>query len=117
LPGTDAPAGSFVSFVSMSENTGETKGVDEYDLLNKACPDLSVHYKVLGKIGEGSQNSMIDQGVGTFSSVYKAVDKMHCLYRNDWKLNSTKLVALKRLYVTSAPERILSELKILHTLR
>lgn len=80
--------------------------------------------------------------VGTFSSVYKAVDLEHDEYSNShWdygmdeqpppvsppekeqaeeKKNgseSGKVVAIKRIYVTSSPKRIENEIRILHELR
>ena len=76
--------------------------------------------------------------VGTFSSVYKAVDLNYHLYDNSWDVNwkefrkwaspaikrkdnetrrPPKYVALKRIYVTSSPTRILNELTLLHHLK
>lgn len=79
-------------------------------------------YKIKGVIGEG-----------TFSIVYKAVDVNHDWYDNyawsnqpsvppllsrDNTLTSSKVyVALKRIYVTSSPDRILNELEIMAELR
>jgi len=76
---------------------------------------------------------------GTFSTVYKAIDINYHLYENDWdaswkdcrkwafppikkaEIRETKrpekFVALKRIYVTSSPTRILNELELLHCLR
>jgi serine/threonine protein kinase len=79
---------------------------------------------------------------GTFSSVYKAIDLEHDQYDNTaWdyemqkipgaesansdapgttKLSDSeggKVVALKRIYVTSSPDRIENEIAILHDLR
>lgn len=64
---------------------------------------------------------------GTFSTVYKAEDLEYHLYRNDWDVDeketqlSTKrkprYVAIKKIYVTSSPLRILNELELLHDLR
>lgn len=66
---------------------------------------------------------------GTFSSVYKAIDVHHYLYDNrQWsnvdpyqrspvtvggKPPRNRYVALKRIYVTSSPSRILNELEIM----
>ena len=77
--------------------------------------------------------------LGTFSTVYKAVDLNYHLYDNSWDVNwkqfqkwasppikrrreseirrSAKYVALKRIYVTSSPTRILNELALLHHLK
>jgi cell division control protein 7 len=77
---------------------------------------------------------------GTFSTVYKAIDVNYDLYENNWDASwkdtrkwasppikkkkeggeaktSVKVVALKRIYVTSSPTRILNELELLHHLR
>ena len=74
---------------------------------------------------------------GTFSSVYKAIDKNHHLYDNyvwtgklpgpppevhlrggmSGKRTKPMYVALKRIYVTSSPARILNELEIMEDLR
>lgn len=83
-----------------------------------------------------SQFEVVDKlGEGTFSSVYKAIDKNHHLYDNHlWtgklsgppsltttsgQSNRSKnvYVALKRIYVTSSPQRILNELEIMENLR
>ncbi len=57
-------------------------------------------YQIIDKIGEG-----------TFSSVYLAVDLNHSCSKHP------RLVALKRIYATSSPERIWSELAILNLIR
>ncbi|KAI8582128.1 hypothetical protein K450DRAFT_171348 [Umbelopsis ramanniana AG] len=81
---------------------------------------LGSYYQLVDKIGEG-----------TFSSVYKAVDVRHEYYDNsNWDLSticndyerinldqsSSSFMTLKRIYVTSSPERITSEIEILHQL-
>ncbi|KAF9966381.1 hypothetical protein BGZ70_002505 [Mortierella alpina] len=91
---------------------------------------LQGRFKLLDKIGEG-----------TFSSVYKAIDLEHDLYDNsDWdyemdapatststtnteltpvkpaNAEGGKVVAIKRIYVTSSPVRIQNEIAILHDL-
>ncbi|KAF9948695.1 hypothetical protein BGZ72_009430 [Mortierella alpina] len=91
---------------------------------------LQGRFKLLDKIGEG-----------TFSSVYKAIDLEHDLYDNsDWDYDMDtpaesssagamespsakpanaeggKVVAIKRIYVTSSPVRIQNEIAILHDL-
>jgi cell division control protein 7 len=73
---------------------------------------------------------------GTFSTVYKAEDLHHDLYENDWekktqlhtswsspsapkrsRKSQRRFVAIKKIYVTSSPLRILNELELLHDLR
>lgn len=79
-------------------------------------------YKIVDKIGEG-----------TFSSVYKAIDTFHDYYDNFvWthkiahppvlsngqpRQRNRVYVALKRIYVTSSPDRIANELEIMEQLR
>lgn len=65
-------------------------------------PGLEESYKILQKIGEG-----------TFSSVYLAKP----VARNSLHKGINSTVALKRIYVTSSPQRIYNELKLLYTLR
>lgn len=83
----------------------------------------------VGFRGLGDQFELVDKiGSGTFSSVYKAVDKSFDKYDNSWlrhcipedydtDASEPKYVALKRIYVTSSPTRITNELKLLHELR
>jgi cell division control protein 7 len=72
---------------------------------------------------------------GTFSTVYKAEDLQYYHYKNQWdiqnkenspwnrkgprsrRLEDSRYVAIKKIYVTSSPVRILNELEILHDLR
>ena len=65
-------------------------------------PGLEESYRILQKIGEG-----------TFSSVYLAKPVAKNLLPKGIK----STVALKRIYVTSSPQRIYNELKLLYTLR
>lgn len=65
-------------------------------------PGLDKQYKVLQKIGEG-----------TFSSVYLAKPISKKLISKGIKTT----VALKRIYVTSSPQRIHNELNLLYNLR
>ena len=83
---------------------------------------------------------MVNVPIGTFSSVYKAIDLKYDIYQNPWDANWTqtrkwssppvkgrpnpndskpikKYVALKKIYVTSSPIRILNELELLHQLK
>ena len=100
---------------------------DDIDKFEQSFKDISKRYRLINRIGEG-----------TFSTVYKAEDLLHQHYQNDWdpdadrenihKTLSTfkqlpgrpsraKFVAIKKIYVTSSPLRILNELELLHDLR
>lgn len=97
----------------------------EISALHEALPTLAQDYRLLDRLG-----------TGTFSSVYKAVD-LH--YHEKWNNalwhgphppgssahyqtapppeGSKVYVAIKRIYVTSGPERIRNEISILETCR
>ncbi|KAJ3172387.1 hypothetical protein HDU87_007891 [Geranomyces variabilis] len=85
---------------------------EEIEDFYESFPGLATKYKIINKIGEG-----------TFSSVYQAIDLEHEQYQNDsWEpqmnaqAGSPPCVALKRIYVTSSPQRIYSEIQILNYL-
>ncbi|KAK6952582.1 hypothetical protein Daesc_004872 [Daldinia eschscholtzii] len=105
----------------------------DMDKLQAAFPNFKDNYRLIKRIGEG-----------TFSTVYKAEDIQYHRYENRWDIdavenqwrppplrnsrsNSTstsvrtrqkpKFVAIKKIYVTSSPARILNELELLHDLR
>lgn len=103
-------------------------------------PQVAEHFQIISKIGEGMPSPNYLWLSGTFSSVYKAVDLDFHLYDNSWdgnwkqaqkwssppikrrpgnelKAPTAKYVALKRIYVTSSPARILNELELLHHLK
>ncbi|KAK3829872.1 MAG: kinase-like domain-containing protein, partial [Linnemannia elongata] len=119
---------------SDPEEDEENQVVPEYVLremqaFEQGFNGLQGKFKLLDKIG-----------AGTFSSVYKAIDLEHEQYDNTaWdyemekipgadfsedksattKLSDSeggKVVALKRIYVTSSPDRIQNEIAILHDL-
>ncbi|KDQ15378.1 hypothetical protein BOTBODRAFT_108590 [Botryobasidium botryosum FD-172 SS1] len=95
---------------------------DEIRDLEHTVPMLKKDYKLVDRLGEG-----------TFSSVYKALDINYTGYYNHpWRGNhpvassafyqsavppSKVFVALKRIYVTSSPARILNEISILEDCR
>ncbi|KAI8619945.1 kinase-like domain-containing protein [Chytriomyces sp. MP71] len=104
------------------DSTTDVEVREEVFDLHEAFPKLSQSYRILDKIGEG-----------TFSSVYKAVDRRHRGYVNDWcacsspspapgvvlegnKWAECGVVALKRIYVTSSTDRILNELSVIKRL-
>ncbi|OZJ05872.1 hypothetical protein BZG36_00929 [Bifiguratus adelaidae] len=107
---------------------------NEIEEFTTLFPSICEQYRIVGKIGEG-----------TFSSVYKAVDIDYMRYDNSsWdqaryengdntqheeelldsnglkrkfsSVEKEKYVAIKRIYVTSSPERIANEISILHEL-
>ncbi|KAK3067263.1 Cell division control protein 7, partial [Teratosphaeriaceae sp. CCFEE 6253] len=89
--------------------------------------NITQRYRLVNRIGEG-----------TFSTVYKAEDLLYDHYQNTWDFDVDKenvdgaasglkrtssrsskprYVAIKKIYVTSSPLRILNELELLHDLR
>ncbi|KAG5728828.1 Cell cycle serine/threonine-protein kinase hsk1, partial [Termitomyces sp. T112] len=114
------------------ENTISLKSLEErYDILEEIAdleekmPQLSKDYKIVDRLG-----------TGTFSSVYKALDLgYHTKWDNDpWHghhppsssayyqsvprpSGSKVFVAVKRIYVTSSPERIRNEISIMEDCR
>ncbi|EON63909.1 CDC7 protein kinase [Coniosporium apollinis CBS 100218] len=86
--------------------------------------NINKRYRLINRIGEG-----------TFSTVYKAEDLLYDHYHNDWDIDArlatrwsspsghphrrrqARYVAIKKIYVTSSPLRILNELELLHDLR
>ncbi|KAJ2649069.1 Cell division control protein 7 [Coemansia sp. RSA 1250] len=94
---------------------------EEMQELEDLIPGLSEQYRLVGKIGEG-----------TFSTVYKAIDLQHERYDNSsWTMifdagrdqrtsqrkRRARVVAIKKIYVTSSPARIANEISILSELR
>ncbi|KAL3233007.1 Cell division control protein 7 [Nakaseomyces bracarensis] len=80
----------------------------EMDQIYEDVPPLRDQYKLLDKIGEG-----------TFSSVYKAEDiqgKILNKYNSHFWFKESRCVALKKIYVTSSPQRIYNELNLLYIL-
>ncbi|CCK72529.1 serine/threonine protein kinase CDC7 KNAG_0K01660 [Huiozyma naganishii CBS 8797] len=84
---------------------------EEMRQLCEEIPYIDEHYELMDKIGEG-----------TFSSVYKATDvddRVTSKFASHfWNLpdDNRKYVALKKIYVTSSPQRIYNELNLLYTL-
>lgn len=82
--------------------------------------NISQRYRLINRIGEG-----------TFSTVYKAEDLYYDRYENEWddeesetqssytsrRATRSRFVAIKKIYVTSSPQRILNELELLHDLK
>ncbi|KAK0736696.1 kinase-like domain-containing protein [Apiosordaria backusii] len=104
----------------------------DMDKLQDSFPGFRSKYRLIKRIGEG-----------TFSTVYKAEDLAYDRYDNSWDFDrdsdkwtppplksfssgdhhqtvrrrKPKYVAIKKIYVTSSPTRILNELELLHDLR
>ncbi|KAI3337995.1 kinase-like domain-containing protein [Ustulina deusta] len=121
-----------------SESSDDDESIDvtvqqDMEKLQQTFPHFRDGYRLIKRIGEG-----------TFSTVYKAEDIRYHDYVNRWDIdaddgqwtppplkssashaNSTsrpprrkpKFVAIKKIYVTSSPARILNELDLLHELR
>lgn len=117
-----------------SVSSDESEPIDasvqhDMDKLQDAFPDFKDNYRLIKRIGEG-----------TFSTVYKAEDVQYHSYANTWDQDAKaeqyippplandpapsrrprrkpKYVAIKKIYVTSSPSRILNELELLHDLR
>ena len=120
--------------------------LDEITKFEDSFKDITKQYRIIDRIGEGGCRvhptcvdlALMTCSLGTFSTVYKAEDLLYDRHRNDWDLQSSspgpwvspplkdvrgshrrkpKYVALKKIYVTSSPMRILNELELLHDLR
>ncbi|RCI12702.1 hypothetical protein L249_0613 [Ophiocordyceps polyrhachis-furcata BCC 54312] len=98
----------------------------DMDKLQQDFPGFRDKYRLIKRIGEG-----------TFSTVFKAEDVHYGRYDNSWDLQDgpskwtppplknrpfprrprPRYVAVKKIYVTSSPARILNELELLHDLR
>ncbi|KAI8391682.1 kinase-like domain-containing protein [Radiomyces spectabilis] len=84
----------------------------EIDRLNEKFKNLSYYYKIVDRVGSGA-----------FSTVYKAVDLRQDYYDNSaWRVASAaaekhNFIALKRVYMTSSPDRIANEIAILRDIR
>ncbi|KAI9722845.1 MAG: hypothetical protein M1828_004411 [Chrysothrix sp. TS-e1954] len=104
----------------------EDSVVEDMQRLEESFRGFNKSYRLINRIGEG-----------TFSTVYKAEDLHYNEYNNDWDIDKDKenvnttqhhkrakierrkphYVAIKKIYVTSSPARIMNELELLHLLR
>ncbi|KAI1634257.1 kinase-like protein [Biscogniauxia mediterranea] len=122
-----------------SDSSDENEPIDltvQHDMekLQTTFPGFKDNYRLIKRIGEG-----------TFSTVYKAEDMQYHNYDNKWDIDAKdhqwtppplrsashaksesmsrhvrrkpKFVAIKKIYVTSSPARILNELELLHDLK
>ncbi|KXT18420.1 hypothetical protein AC579_8164 [Pseudocercospora musae] len=97
--------------------------MDDIEKFEASFKNITQRYRLINRIGEG-----------TFSTVYKAEDLLYDRYTNDWDLDAdeetqeskpshkssrqkARYVAIKKIYVTSSPARILNELDLLHDLK
>ncbi|KAK0943932.1 Cell division control protein 7 [Friedmanniomyces endolithicus] len=114
--------------VSDEEEEVEDAVAEDIARFEASFRNITQRYRLINRIGEG-----------TFSSVYKAEDLLYDHYQNEWDLDADKenidnissstlkqnssraqkprYVAIKKIYVTSSPLRILNELELLHDLR
>ena len=106
---------------------------EDMDKFQATFKGIKDRFRLINRIGEG-----------TFSTVYKAEDLNYDIFYNDWDLEENekneqfrwaapgqkhgrealplnrrrpKIVAIKQIYVTSSPNRILNELDLLNDLR
>ena len=94
--------------------------LEDMERFEASFKNITQRYRLINRIGEG-----------TFSTVYKAEDLLYEHYKNDWDMDAKdektngrangkprpRYVAIKKIYVTSSPLRILNELDLLHDLR
>ncbi|OJD37201.1 cell cycle protein [Diplodia corticola] len=109
---------------SDEEEVVEESVAEDMDRFEETFEGITKRYRLINRIGEG-----------TFSTVYKAEDLQYDMYQNDWDIEAkedsawdsaasrrngkrkARYVAIKKIYVTSSPLRILNELELLHDLR
>ncbi|RDI81771.1 hypothetical protein Vi05172_g8260 [Venturia inaequalis] len=104
-----------------SENEEIEESVaEDMQKFEESFRNINKRFRLINRIGEG-----------TFSTVYKAEDLHYDRHVNDWDMDSSqhtprrkqstkprpRYVAIKKIYVTSSPIRILNELDLLHDLR
>lgn len=109
------------------DNDIEDDVLDDMERFEQSFKNIAQRYRLINRIGEG-----------TFSTVYKAEDLLYEHYANEWDVDANKenvngattvqkhsasqerkpkFVAIKKIYVTSSPLRILNELELLNDLR
>nr|POE74388.1 cell cycle serine/threonine-protein kinase hsk1 [Quercus suber] len=99
---------------------------EDIDSFEASFKNINQRYRLINRIGEG-----------TFSTVYKAEDLLYDHYDNAWdqevdkenrahvstdykssnRTHKPRFVAIKKIYVTSSPTRIMNELALLHDLK
>lgn len=113
-------SGGTVSEDEDEEDVEDSVATD-MERFEQSFKNITQRYRLINRIGEG-----------TFSTVYKAEDILYDHYQNDWdpdndptnthasyknRSQKARYVAIKKIYVTSSPIRILNELELLHDLR
>jgi cell division control protein 7 len=107
---------------NLSDLDMDDSVAEDIERFHTTFKGISDRYRLINRIGEG-----------TFSTVYKAQDLKYHQYKNSWdeqnnpsspwnrkskhRKQAPRFVAIKKIYVTSSPLRILNELEILHDLK
>lgn len=112
--------------VSDGEEEVDQAVLDDIERFEASFKNINQRYRLISRIGEG-----------TFSTVYKAEDLLYEHYENEWDPDvkrrkggglslpfpprntpaKPRFVAIKKIYVTSSPLRILNELELLNDLK
>ena len=128
-----------------SEDEVDDSVVEDMRRLEESFKGISQKYRLINRIGEGEHNCLRSTSTladcriqGTFSTVYKAeqllqpdeLDQEYDEATDESGVNmppskkrktntrrKPQIVALKKIYVTSSPHRIMNELELLHELR
>ena len=126
-----------------SEDEVDESVVEDMRRLEESFKGISQKYRLINRIGEGIANPVITftsstnlSMSGTFSTVYKAEQLLQPdepdrkmddpMDESESEMPPAKrrktqgkglIVALKKIYVTSSPHRIMNELELLHELR
>lgn len=128
---------------SEDEEDVEDMVMEDMIKIEQNFAGFGARFRLIDRIGEGMINTHAvqepdsDHPPGTFSTVYKAEDLAYNNFKNDWDLEAkdntqfspsgrrkrnaapkrSHFVAIKKIYVTSSPMRIMNELDLLHDLR
>ncbi|KFY41264.1 hypothetical protein V495_05010 [Pseudogymnoascus sp. VKM F-4514 (FW-929)] len=128
---TEVETDAYSEWSEESEEEVDPAVQEDMDKFVATFKGIKDRFRLINRIGEG-----------TFSTVYKAEDLNYDMFENDWDLDQKenekntkwtapdskrgsieparrkpKFVAIKQIYVTSSPSRILNELDLLNDLR
>ncbi|KFY08558.1 hypothetical protein V492_06124 [Pseudogymnoascus sp. VKM F-4246] len=128
---TEAETDAYSDWSEESEEEVDPAVQEDMDKFVATFKGIKDRFRLINRIGEG-----------TFSTVYKAEDLNYDMFENSWDLDQKenvksakwaapdlksgsvepirrkpKFVAIKQIYVTSSPSRILNELDLLNDLR